>query len=152
MQHLEICPTTTASETAEVHHVNKTFEIAEVQRQGTRQVFKRQEELMLLHEIKEQLNLVPMKHVNKLRRVGEAASPITSASETSEIHRVNRTFDRQGTRIESDRYNELKLLHEIKEQLNLMQSDINSWKNNKSPPRYEPSVVSLTEVMVFFWL
>ncbi|MCD9638594.1 hypothetical protein HAX54_022654 [Datura stramonium] len=145
-------PTTGASGTAENRCINRTtFEIAEVERQHTRQEPNRHEELMLLHGITEQLNLVPMQHENKLHRVGEAASsPPTSASETEEIHRVNRTLDiaaveRQGTRQEPDRHEELMLLREIKEQLNLIQSDIISLKNNKPLPRDEPSIVSLTE-------
>ncbi|XP_016485280.1 uncharacterized protein LOC107805724 [Nicotiana tabacum] len=109
--------------------------------------------------------LVPMQHENKLHKVGEAAAvdchlaicATTSASETEEIRRLNRTFEIaevevQGTRQESDRYEELMLLHDIKEQINLMQSEIRSWKNKKSPTRDELSVVSLTEVMVCFWL
>ncbi|KAK4343288.1 hypothetical protein RND71_036382 [Anisodus tanguticus] len=149
--HLEICPTTSASETAEIRRVNRTMlEMAEVERQVTRQEPDIHDELMLLHDIKEQLNLVPMQHENKLLRVGEAASPTTSASQTA-IHCVNRTseiaeVERQSTRQESDRYDELMLLRDIKEQLNLMQSEIKTWKTNKSSPRYEPSVVSLIEV------
>ncbi|XP_060210101.1 uncharacterized protein LOC132636996 [Lycium barbarum] len=156
--HLEICPTTSSSETAETRRVNRTLEIAEVERQSTRQEFDRHDELMLLHDIKEQLNLVPIQHENKLHGVGEAASPTTSASDTAEIRSVNRTtfevaeVERQGMRQELDTHEELTLLREIKEQLNLIQSDIKSWKNNKSSPRNEPSVVSLTEVMVCFWL
>uniref|UniRef100_A0A0V0IPX8 Putative ovule protein n=1 Tax=Solanum chacoense TaxID=4108 RepID=A0A0V0IPX8_SOLCH len=174
IKHLENCPMTNASETAEIRRVNKKFEIAEVERHGTRQIERhgtrqierhgtrqeteRHKELMLLHDIKEQLNLVPMQNENKLHRVGEAASPITSASETAEIRPVNRTtfevaeVERQRTRQESNRHEELTLLYEIKEQLNLMQSDIKTWKNIKSHPRNEPSVVSLTEVMACFWL
>ncbi|XP_015165366.1 uncharacterized protein [Solanum tuberosum] len=152
-------PTTSSSETAEICPVNRTtFEIAEVKRQGMRQEPDRHKELMLLHDIKEQLNLVPMQNENKLHRVGEAASPTTSSSETAEICPVNRTtfeiaeVERQRTRQESNRHEELTLLYEIKEQLNLMQSDIKTWKNIKSHPRNEPSVVSLTEVMACFWL
>ncbi|XP_049347463.1 uncharacterized protein LOC125811959 isoform X1 [Solanum verrucosum] len=158
IKHLENCPMTNASETAEIRRVNKKFEIAEVERHGTRQETERHKELMLLHDIKEQLNLVPMQNENKLHRVGEAASPTTSASETAEIRPVNRTtfevaeVERQRTRQESNRHEELTLLYEIKEQLNLMQSDIKTWKNIKSHPRNEPSVVSLTEVMACFWL
>ncbi|KAJ8528072.1 hypothetical protein K7X08_015523 [Anisodus acutangulus] len=96
-------------------------------------------------------DFVPKEHENKLHRVGETASPATSASETAEICRVNRpTFElaeveRQSKRQESERHEELILLRDIKEQLNLMQSEIKTWKNNKFSPRYEPSVVSLTE-------
>ncbi|KAH0710200.1 hypothetical protein KY284_011627 [Solanum tuberosum] len=153
IKHLKNCPMTNASETTEIRRVNKKFEIAEVERHGTRQQTERHKELMLLHDIKEQLNLVPMQNENKLHRVGEAASPTTSSSETAEICSFNRTtfeiaeVERQRTRQESNRREELTLLYEIKEQLNLMQSDIKTWKNIKSHPRNEPSVVSLTEVL-----
>ncbi|KAK6774572.1 hypothetical protein RDI58_029811 [Solanum bulbocastanum] len=166
IKHLKNCPTTNASETAEIRRVNKKFEIAEVERHGTRQIERhgtrqeteRHKELMLFHDIKEQLNLVPMQNENKLHRVAETASPTTSSSETAEICPVNRTtfeiaeVERQCTRQESNRNEEITLLYEIKEQLNLMQSDIKTWKNIKSHPRNEPSVVSLTEVMACFWL
>ncbi|KAK4727792.1 hypothetical protein R3W88_032709 [Solanum pinnatisectum] len=166
IKHLKNCPMTNASETAEIRRVNKKFEIAEVERHGTRQIERhgtrqeteRHKELMLLHDTKEQLNLVPMQNENKLHRVAEAASPTTSSSETAEICPVNRTtfeiaeVERQRTRQESNRNEEITLLYEIKEQLNLMQSDIKTWKNIKSHPRNEPSVVSLTEVMACFWL
>ncbi|KAH0706969.1 hypothetical protein KY289_012045 [Solanum tuberosum] len=153
-KHLKVCPMTSASETEEIRRVNRTtFKKAEVERQGTRQEPNRHKELMLLHDIKEQLNLVPMQNENKLHTVAEAASPTTSSSETAEIRPVNRTtfevaeVGRQRTRQESNRHEELTLLYEIKEQLNLMQSDIKTWKNIKSHPRNEPSVVSLTEVL-----
>ncbi|XP_019066880.1 uncharacterized protein [Solanum lycopersicum] len=166
IRHLNNCPMTNASETAEIHRVNKKFEIAEVERDGTRKVERhgtrqeteRHKEIMLLHDIKEQLNLLPMQNEDKLHRVGEATSPTTSVSETAEIRPVNRTtleiteVDRQRMRQESNRHEQLTLLYEIKEQLNLMQSDIRTWKNIKSSPRDEPSVDSLTEVMACFWM
>ncbi|XP_016502056.2 uncharacterized protein LOC107820309 [Nicotiana tabacum] len=106
--------------------------------------------------------LVPMQHEKKLHKVGEASSldchlaicTTTSATETAEIRRLNRMFEiaEVETRQESDRHEELMLLHDIKEQMNLMQSEIRSWKNKKSPTRDQLSVVSLTEVMVCFWL
>ncbi|TMX00830.1 hypothetical protein EJD97_025863 [Solanum chilense] len=166
IRHLNNCPMTNASETAEIHRVNKKFEIAEVERDGTRQVERhgtrqeteRHKEIMLLHDIKEQLNLLPMQNEDKLHRVGEATSPTTSVSETAEIRPVNRTtleiteVDRQRMRQEANRHEQLTLLYEIKEQLNLMQSDIRTWKNIKSSPRDEPSLDSLTEVMACFWM
>ncbi|PHT52343.1 hypothetical protein CQW23_06805 [Capsicum baccatum] len=112
-------PTTSASEMAEIRGVNRTgFEIPEVERLRTRKEPDRREELMLLHDIKEQLNLVPLQHENK--------TPTTSASETAEICRVNRTIfeipevEKHRTRQEPDRHKEIMLLHDTKEQLNLV--------------------------------
>ncbi|XP_059635971.1 myosin-binding protein 7-like isoform X2 [Cornus florida] len=47
---------------------------------------------------------------------------------------------------------ELKLLKEIQDQLNSIQSDIRSWKTKKSPPANDLTLVSLTEAMLHFWL
>ncbi|KAK4374901.1 hypothetical protein RND71_005578 [Anisodus tanguticus] len=87
---------------------------------------------------------------NKLRRASEAAAltchlaisrPTASVSESSEFHQLNRTSER----VEVGR--ELKLLLDIKEQLNLMQSEIQSLKTDKLPPSdYEPSLLPLSEV------
>ncbi|KAF3652536.1 putative eukaryotic translation initiation factor isoform 4G-1-like isoform 1 [Capsicum annuum] len=141
LQHENKTPTTSASETAEICRGNRTiFEMPEVEKHRTRQEPDRHKEIMLLHDIKEQQNLVPMQHEKKLH-IGEAASPTTSASETADIRRVNRTIsetteaERQRTRQEPNSHDELMLLREIKEQLNSMQSDIKSWKSNKSSPR-----------------
>ncbi|XP_049359935.1 uncharacterized protein LOC125824577 [Solanum verrucosum] len=104
---------------------------------------------------------------NKLRRASEAAAitchlaisrPTTSISETSESHQPNRTSEivevgREASRYEMAREEELKLLHDIKEQLNLMHSEIQSLKSDKLPPSDdEPSLLLLSEAMVHFWL
>ncbi|XP_059286975.1 uncharacterized protein LOC132040363 [Lycium ferocissimum] len=104
---------------------------------------------------------------NKLRRASEAASltchlamsrPTASVSESSEFHQLNRTSEivevgREATTQETAREEELKLLHDIKEQLNLMQSEIQSLKTDKLPPSDdEPSLLLLSEAMIHFWL
>lgn len=99
---------------------------------------------------------------NKLRRASEAAAitchlavsrPTTSISETSEPHQLNRPSEivevgREATRQETAREEELKLLHDIKEQLNLMHSEIQSLKIDKLPPSAEDetSLLLLSEV------
>ncbi|KAK6783617.1 hypothetical protein RDI58_017071 [Solanum bulbocastanum] len=103
----------------------------------------------------------------KLRRASEAAAitchlaisrPTTSISETSESHQPNRTSEivevgREVSRYEMAREEELKLLHDIKEQLNLMHSEIQSLKSDKLPPSDdEPSLLLLSEAMLHFWL
>uniref|UniRef100_A0A3Q7IU51 GTD-binding domain-containing protein n=1 Tax=Solanum lycopersicum TaxID=4081 RepID=A0A3Q7IU51_SOLLC len=94
----------------------------------------------------------------KLRRASEAASischlaisrPTTSISGTNELHLHNRTSEigevgREATRQEMAR-EELKLLHEIKEQLNLMHSEIQRLKTDKLPPIDESSLLPLSE-------
>ncbi|KAK6775753.1 hypothetical protein RDI58_026754 [Solanum bulbocastanum] len=101
----------------------------------------------------------------KLRRASEAASiachlaisrPKTSISGTNEFHLLNRTSEigevgREATRPEMAQ-EELKLLHEIKEQLNLMHSEIQSLKTDKLPPSDEPSLLPLSEAMIHFSL
>ncbi|PHT42273.1 hypothetical protein CQW23_16298 [Capsicum baccatum] len=104
---------------------------------------------------------------NKLRRASEAAAitchlaisrPTTSVSETNEVHQPNRTSEIvevgiEATRQEMAREEELKLLHDIKEQLNLLQSEIQSLKTDKvSPSDDEPSLLPLSEAMIHFWL
>ncbi|KAJ8560804.1 hypothetical protein K7X08_022664 [Anisodus acutangulus] len=104
---------------------------------------------------------------NKLRRASEAAAltchlaisrPTASVSESSEFHQLNRTSERvevgrEATTQETAREEELKLLLDIKEQLNLMQSEIQSLKTDKLPPSdYEPSLLPLSEAMIHFWL
>lgn len=104
---------------------------------------------------------------NKLRRASEAAAitchlaisrPTTSVSDTSESRQLNRTSEivedgREATRQEMAREEELKLLHEIKEQLNLMHSEIQILKTDKlPPPSNKPSLFPLSEAMIHFWL
>ncbi|XP_060171727.1 uncharacterized protein LOC132602928 [Lycium barbarum] len=104
---------------------------------------------------------------NKLRRASEAAAltchlaisrPTASVSESSEFHQLNRTSEivevgREATTQDMAREEELKLLHDIKEQLNLMQSEIQSLKTDKLPPSDdEPSLLLLSEAMIHFWL
>lgn len=104
---------------------------------------------------------------NKLRRASEAAAitchlaiscPTTSISETGEFHQLNRTSEivevgREATRQDTAREEELKLLYEIKDQLNLMHSEIQSLKTDKLPlPSDEPSLLPLSEALIHFWL
>ncbi|CAN4084385.1 unnamed protein product [Withania somnifera] len=123
------------------------------------------------HDRKDEADLlkkyfVSAQRENKLRRASEAAvltchlaipRPTTSISETSGFHHPNRTSEivevgREPTRQEMAREEQLKLLHNIKEQLNLMQSEIQSLKTDKFPSSDEPSLLPLSEAMIHFWL
>ncbi|CAN4113271.1 unnamed protein product [Withania somnifera] len=97
---------------------------------------------------------------NKLRKANEAAAltchlaisrPTTSVSETSEFHQPNRTSEIVEVGREA-REEELKLLRDIKEQLNLMHSEIQSLKVERLFPSDEPSLLPLSEAMIHFWL
>ncbi|KAK4708486.1 hypothetical protein R3W88_029411 [Solanum pinnatisectum] len=109
--------------------------------------------------------VVSAQREKKLRRASEAASiachlaisrSTTNISGTNEFHLHNRTSEigevgREVTRQEMAQ-EELKLLHEIKEQLNLMHSEIQSLKTDKLPPSDEPSLLPLSEAMIHFSL
>ncbi|GAB4838123.1 hypothetical protein Ancab_027652 [Ancistrocladus abbreviatus] len=47
---------------------------------------------------------------------------------------------------------DLRLLKEIKEQLNSIQDEIMSWRSEKAPPLQQPYLNSLMEAMMHFWL
>ncbi|KAJ7979582.1 Myosin-binding protein [Quillaja saponaria] len=46
----------------------------------------------------------------------------------------------------------LNLLKEIHEQLNSIQTEMRSWKIEKSPPKEDSSLLPLQEAMLYFWL
>ncbi|KAG6673287.1 hypothetical protein I3842_16G103900 [Carya illinoinensis] len=46
----------------------------------------------------------------------------------------------------------LNLLKEIHEQLNMIQTEVRSWRTKKSPPQDEQPLLSLTEAMLYFWI
>ncbi|KAL2502436.1 myosin-binding protein 7-like [Forsythia ovata] len=52
----------------------------------------------------------------------------------------------------ANRMEELKLLNEIKEQINSLSYEIRSWKMKKSSRKEELSLVPLMEDMLYFWL
>lgn len=71
-------------------------------------------------------------------------------SRISEIVEVERNGE--GLETANREEEELKLLKEIQEQLNSIQSEIKSLKTMKSSPSYELPLLSLTEAMLHFWL
>ncbi|XP_058207010.1 uncharacterized protein LOC131320346 [Rhododendron vialii] len=71
-------------------------------------------------------------------------------SRISEIVEVERNGE--GLETANREEEELKLLKEIQEQLNSIQSEIKSLKTIKSSPSYELPLLSLTEAMLHFWL
>ncbi|XP_044463233.1 uncharacterized protein LOC123194133 isoform X1 [Mangifera indica] len=52
----------------------------------------------------------------------------------------------------TEREGELNLLKEIRKQLNLVQSEMQSWRTKNSCPVDEPSLLPLQEAMLHFWL
>ncbi|XP_039066403.1 uncharacterized protein LOC120212035 [Hibiscus syriacus] len=61
-----------------------------------------------------------------------------------------RTCTRHG--ISEGREDELNLLMQLSEQLNSIQSEMRSWRPNKSSPADEVSLLPLLEIMLGFWL
>ncbi|KAA8522839.1 hypothetical protein F0562_009262 [Nyssa sinensis] len=69
---------------------------------------------------------------------------------TSEIIEVERQVVRRESTNRGEE--EIKLLKEIQEQLNSIESQIRSWTTKKSSPPDELRLVYLTEAMLYFWL
>ncbi|KAI3446716.1 hypothetical protein Pfo_003381 [Paulownia fortunei] len=78
--------------------------------------------------------------------ISESQPRLNQLNRTSEIIEVERPAE------STNREEELKLLNEIKEQLNLLHDEIKSWKVKKSSTRDQPTLCALTEAMLYFWL
>ncbi|PIN21893.1 hypothetical protein CDL12_05397 [Handroanthus impetiginosus] len=108
-------------------------------------------------------NLCKRSDIAAVDRHLAVVQPTTSVSEcqptpnqlnrTSEIIEVERLEESTNREEEStNREEELKLLNEIKEQINLLHDEITSWKVKKSSRRDDPSLCALREAMLYFWL
>ncbi|KAK3031769.1 hypothetical protein RJ639_037066 [Escallonia herrerae] len=80
--------------------------------------------------------------------VAEALPKFQQLSSTLEIIEVGMQASRQEVS-NTGKEEELKLLNEIREQLNTIQSEIRSWKVKKSPPKDDLPMLSLMEVVTF---
>lgn len=79
-----------------------------------------------------------------------AKAKLQQLNRTTEIIEVERQNVRQEPATRGEE--ELKLLNEIREQLNSIQYEIRSWKTKKSSAQYELQMFSLMEGMLHFWL
>ncbi|KAJ0030556.1 hypothetical protein Pint_14338 [Pistacia integerrima] len=88
-----------------------------------------------------------------------ASQKFSHAEIHSEFQQLSQRVERlEGERhsarheIVAEREEELNLLKEIREQLNAVQSEMQSWRTKKSRPVDEPSLLPLQEAMLHFWL
>ncbi|KAK2978166.1 hypothetical protein RJ640_016180 [Escallonia rubra] len=86
--------------------------------------------------------------VHPTTRVVEALPKFQQLSSTLEIIEVGTQASQQEVS-NSGKEEELKLLNEIREQLNTIQSEIRSWKVKKSPPKDDLPMLLLKEVVAF---
>ncbi|CAK9168886.1 unnamed protein product [Ilex paraguariensis] len=82
--------------------------------------------------------------------VSQSQAQIQQLNSTSEIIELESEAIRHETINRKEE--EMKLLNEIREQLNSIQSEIRSWKTKKSSPTDELHLVNLKEAMLHFWL
>ncbi|KAJ7955671.1 Myosin-binding protein [Quillaja saponaria] len=82
---------------------------------------------------------------------GVAASQAQLQNLCQRIERLEGETNSIRQEISSSGDEELKLLKEIHEQLNTIQSEMSCWKVKKSPPQDDSSLLPVQEAMLYFW-